>query len=168
MFLNKCIWVTQRVLFIIFSIACAFTGGLVGFLFAPIVTVMFFRDIRFWKYLKYFIPITINLWRIMYLNLTNKQYREMFVLPISAPPMVGPDQSTVKITKDWTTGSADCFDCQRCCTKITCPLLDHETGFCRSYNSFFWRYFNCGRYPLNQKQIEYYECPKWEMQSKNG
>jgi len=33
---------------------------------------------------------------------------------------------------------------------------------CKSYGSFFWRYFNCGRYPENTKQIHYYECKKWE------
>jgi len=32
-----------------------------------------------------------------------------------------------------------------------------------SYDSFYWRYFNCGRYPAAQNQIDYYECPKWIM-----
>jgi hypothetical protein len=32
-----------------------------------------------------------------------------------------------------------------------------------SYNSFYWRYFNCGRYPTSQQEIDLYECPKWIM-----
>ena len=31
------------------------------------------------------------------------------------------------------------------------------------YDSFYWRYFNCGRYPANQEEIDWYECPKWIM-----
>ncbi len=56
-----------------------------------------------------------------------------------------------------------CNGCIQCCTRRSCPLLDTERNLCRSYGSFFWRYFNCGRYPENTAQIRHYDCPKWEM-----
>ncbi|MEE8434399.1 MAG: hypothetical protein V3S64_06380, partial [bacterium] len=43
------------------------------------------------------------------------------------------------------------------------PVLDYETGLCQGYDSFFWRYFNCGRYPSNQREIEFYLCNKWSL-----
>ncbi len=32
--------------------------------------------------------------------------------------------------------------------------------------SFFWRYFNCGRFPSQQSEIDYYGCPKWVVQGR--
>jgi hypothetical protein len=37
---------------------------------------------------------------------------------------------------------------------------------CRGYDSFFWRYFNCGRYPTEQREIEYYLCNKWQFKDR--
>lgn len=156
-------WAILRICFLTFCITCAATGGLLAFLSAPLVARMYFRDYRFWKYWKFFIPMCLNFWRIVYRNMTDKQYREMFSVPFMAPPMIGPVRTVVQVTKEWTTGTKDCNTCQRCCTIIKCPLLNKKTGLCQSYDSFFWRYFNCGRYPLNQKQITYYGCPKWEV-----
>lgn len=156
-------WAFLRILFLVFNIACACTGGLLGFLFAPVVARIYFRDYRFWRYTKFYIPMAKSFWKIMLRNITDKHYREMFTVPIVPPPMTGPDQGITQVTKHWTTGTEDCHTCQRCCTIIECPLLDKDTGLCQSYDSFFWRYFNCGRYPLNQKQIAYYGCTKWEV-----
>lgn len=47
-------------------------------------------------------------------------------------------------------------------------MLDTERNRCRSYGSFFWRYFNCGRYPENSEQIRFYECNKWEVINETG
>jgi hypothetical protein len=156
-------WAMLRICFLTFCITCAATGGLLAFLTAPLVSRMYFKDYRFWKYWKFFIPMCLNFWRIVYRNITDKQYRAMFSVPFMAPPMIGPARTAVQVTKEWTTGTENCNTCQRCCTMIKCPLLNKKTGLCQSYDSFFWRYFNCGRYPLNQKQITYYGCPKWEV-----
>ncbi|TXK76409.1 hypothetical protein [Paenibacillus sp. N3.4] len=136
-------------------------------MFAPVISRIYFRDYKFWRYTKFYIPMVKNFWRIVYRNITDKKYREMFSVPFISPPMLGPERTVVQVTENWTTGTQDCNTCQRCCTIIDCPLLDKNSGRCKSYDSFFWRYFNCGRYPLNQKQIAYYGCPKWEVIAPN-
>jgi hypothetical protein len=92
----------------------------------------------------------------------NPQYRGMFAIPLTAPPMMGPDLSRARVRADWNHSESGCNGCVECCIRRACPLLDREKNQCRSYGSFFWRYFNCGRYPENNEQIRYYDCPKWE------
>jgi hypothetical protein len=79
---------------------------------------------------------------------------------LTAPPMTKPDPSLVQINPAWENGDS-CADCGKCCKKIHCPLQDKTHNQCRGYNSFYWRYFNCGRYPASQEDINRYECPKW-------
>jgi len=42
-------------------------------------------------------------------------------------------------------------------------LLDSRQQGCLGYNSFYWRYFNCGRYPSFEEEISYYGCRKWAL-----
>jgi hypothetical protein len=41
--------------------------------------------------------------------------------------------------------------------------LDEERDRCRGYDSFYWRYFNCGRFPSNAEETHYYSCGKWRV-----
>ena len=54
---------------------------------------------------------------------------------------------------------------QYCCKPggAVCPLLDSEQQRCLGYNSFYWRYFNCGRYPSFAEEVHYYDCRKWTL-----
>ncbi|MGE5839050.1 MAG: hypothetical protein ACM34H_03890, partial [Deltaproteobacteria bacterium] len=83
---------------------------------------------------------------------------------LTAPPMSKPDLSLVAINPVWENGEA-CADCGKCCKKIRCPLQEKTHSQCMGYDSFYWRYFNCGRYPSNQGDIDRYECPKWVMRA---
>lgn len=87
----------------------------------------------------------------------------MFSIPLTAPPMKQPDTSIIELAATWDSEEDECRGCSRCCLKIGCGLFDHKKGICMGYDSFYWRYFNCGRYPATQIQINYYECPKWIM-----
>ncbi len=86
----------------------------------------------------------------------------MLNVPLASAPSTTPDHDMVRLAPTWEHGSS-CGPCSRCCETIACPVLDEETGLCRGYDSFFWRYFNCGRFPSAQREIDYYVCPKWEM-----
>ncbi|MEJ2692947.1 MAG: hypothetical protein P8166_07780 [Candidatus Thiodiazotropha sp.] len=88
----------------------------------------------------------------------------MFSVPLTSPPRTIPDLAATTLQPLWPHG-ASCGDCSDCCRPggSACPLLDEAKGLCRGYDSFYWRYFNCGRFPSDSSEIEYYGCRKWVM-----
>lgn len=159
--LHKACWALKRALFYLYYLSAISTGGLVVYVLTPLTAYLFFDDFRFWKYTRYFLPGIKTSYHQLFLIFNDKEYREMFTIPFTAPPMRQPDKSRLGLSPAWKTGEDECQGCSRCCIQLGCGLFEQEKGICRSYNSFFWRYFNCGRYPSSQKQIDYYECPKW-------
>ena len=145
-------------------IACAgiglFTAGLGFYLIAPLISHCFFNDWRFWRYLRFFPRIIAHVYRIFYLMLKDR-YAFIFSVPLDSPPQSRPDPSKVEITHDWPHGESSCGTCYNCC--LSCPFVDRTNHRCLSYNSPFWKYFNCGRFPISPKQIEYYRCTKWRF-----
>jgi len=160
---NKVKYAFYRIIFLIYAVFTFLTFGLVGFLLAPLFSYYYFNDLKFLKYIKYIFPIVKTSWRLVYLLFTSHSYREEFSLSLIAPPMTSPDLSIVKVKSTWNSDIFNCNQCTKCCQVIKCGLLDTTNNHCKSYNSFFWRYFACGRYPVSKQQIEYYGCPKWEM-----
>lgn len=154
-------WALKRVLFYLYYLLVILSGGLMAYVLAPLSSYMFFQDFRFWKHIRHFAPGIKTAYHQLYLIFTNKKYREMFSIPLTAPPMKQPDKYRLGLSPSWKTGADECQGCSSCCIKLGCGLFDREKGTCHSYDSFFWRYFNCGRYPRNQKEIDFYECPKW-------
>ena len=74
--------------------------------------------------------------------------------------MVGLDRSSAE---SWPGEEGNCDACDSpCCAQLKCPLFGSD-GRCMGWDSLFFNYFYCGRYPENQKQIDYYKCPKWEL-----
>ena len=161
--MNKIWWVLVRCFIYGMGISMLLTFGLIGYIIGPILSYTYFNDWRFWRHHRKFIPMTIHAYYIMFKWLADREYRNMFVLQLIEPPLSGPDSSIVGLTNTWLTSKDNCNTCAQCCTKIYCPLINPQTNLCSAYNSTFWRYFNCGRYPMSDKQIEYYSCPKWEM-----
>jgi hypothetical protein len=88
----------------------------------------------------------------------------MFSVPLASPPSSAPDQSVAAVRTDWHHGNS-CGDCSNCCKPggTVCPLLGNEQQGCLGYNSFYWRYFNCGRYPSSEEELDYYDCRKWAL-----
>ncbi len=133
------------------------------YVMAPLTTYLFFRDFRFWKYTRYFVPGMKTFYYQLALIVTDKKYRSMFSVPLTAPPMKQPDKTKMELSAVWDSAEDECRNCSRCCIKLRCGLFDYDKGICLGYDSFYWRYFNCGRYPETRQQIDYYECPKWVM-----
>ena len=156
-------WAVLRIIFL----GCVGSSMLTGvgfYLLAPYFSYCLFRSLCFWRHL----PLSLRLIRYTY-RLAFMALRGDLVLsfPISAPPAPGPDLSIVRPRDTWSDGE-NCGHCEICCRLLGCPLLDGSTEGCTAYGSFFWRYFNCGRYPTSQEDIDRYRCPKWEMKNPIG
>jgi len=160
---KKIKWASVRILYYITLALAALTGGIATYLFALVPSYYFFGDSKFWRHIKYFPSLNRQMYRIIYFWLSDPKYRRMYSQPLTSPPRVGPDRTKLIISPKWEHGEYDCAGCVKCCIKITCPMLDSEENICLIYNSPYWNYFSCGRYPVSQEQIDYYDCFKWEM-----
>lgn len=55
-----------------------------------------------------------------------------------------------------------CSRCAKCCKQFDCIFLGQEDGgdyYCKVYRSDYWYYGTCGRYPLDQRDIDFHACP---------
>jgi hypothetical protein len=155
-------WAAARLLFYTYLAFSIGTLGLGGFLTGPVMTWYFYRDWRFWRRWDSAKRLYPHAFRMLWYLLQGRNGGFMLAVPLNAPPHSSVDRSRVEMQPTWEFGSS-CGPCTRCCSKIHCPVLDQATGLCGGYNSFFWRYFNCGRYPSEQREIDYYLCNKWQM-----
>jgi len=153
-------WASARVGFIGYVGFALFTG-VGGILTAPLATWYMFGDWRFWRHWRPALRLIPQGWRMLG-RLVRGDSGFMLDVPIAAPPHSAPVQELVDLNPAWAH-SGSCGPCSRCCELIACPVLDPESGYCSGYDSFFWRYFNCGRFPSRQREIDYYGCPKWVM-----
>lgn len=145
------------ILFIIFFI----TGGLAMFILFPLYKNAFapkspYKNLRI---LSLWSHVYVVIWR----SITDKSYRGMYSSKITDPPKLHTDRTLVRVQSTWTGAENDCDACKDpCCAQLKCPLFGKD-GRCMGYDSLFFNYFYCGRYPENQSQIDYYACPKWEL-----
>jgi len=153
-------WATARLIFLAYIGASMATLGLFGFATGPVMTWYFYGDWRFWRVWHSAKGLYPHAYKMLGLVLRGQNGGFMLAVPLNARPRSGVDPAAVELNPTWEFGSA-CGPCSRCCSKIACPVLDRDSGLCRGYDSFFWRYFNCGRYPSSQPDIDYYLCNKW-------
>jgi len=155
-------WALARLVFI-FYIVFSVVTLVGGFLTAPLMTWYFFGDWRFWRYWRPGLGLLPHGLRLTAMMLSHSR-AFMFSVPLASPPRSAPDRSIATCRSDWLHGDS-CGDCSNCCRAggYTCPLLDEVQQACRGYNSFYWRYFNCGRYPSLAEEIDYYDCRKWSL-----
>jgi len=132
-----------------------------GFLTAPLMSWYFFNDWRFWRHWRRGVAMLPHSIRLLGLIVRDSR-GFMFSVPLSSPPSEVPDPAVTILNPEWKSGNS-CGDCSNCCRPggLVCPLLDESTGLCTGYNSFYWRYFNCGRFPSVRPEIDYYACNKW-------
>ena len=55
-----------------------------------------------------------------------------------------------------------CSRCAKCCKQFDCIFLgqdDQGEYICKVYRTTYWYYGTCGRYPLEQIDIDYHACP---------
>ncbi|MEA3411203.1 MAG: hypothetical protein U9R74_06650 [Pseudomonadota bacterium] len=155
-------WALARVAFVVYVVFSVAT--LVGgFLSAPLMTWYFLGDWRFWRHWRTASGLFPHALRLTAMMLGHSR-AFMFSVPLASPPSSVPDPSVAVPRSDWSHGDS-CGSCTSCCEPggHVCPLLDQEQGLCRGYNSFYWRYFNCGRYPSVTEEIHFYDCRKWAL-----
>ncbi len=118
---------------------------------ASFFSYYFLGTFRFWKYGRMG-PRLIVYAYVMAMNYLKGEFSPS--ISLTAPPMTGPDPSLVQIHPGWENGEscADCGNCCKCCTELRCPLQEKDSGQCLGYGSFYWRYFNCGRYPASRER----------------
>lgn len=161
--LNQLRWALARLAFFIY-IGFSVVSLVGGFLSAPLMTWYFFGDWRFWRHWSAGLGLWPHAIRILRLIASDSQ-GFMFSVPLTSPPRTIPDLAATTLQPFWPHG-ASCGDCSNCCRPggSACPLLDQEKGLCRGYDSFYWRYFNCGRFPSDSSEIDYYGCRKWVLE----
>jgi hypothetical protein len=56
-----------------------------------------------------------------------------------------------------------CTRCAKCCRAFNCIFLgqDGKTGdyYCKVFGTSYWYYGTCGRYPIDQRDIDDHGCP---------
>ena len=152
-------WAGLRICFFTCAGFSLFTG-VCGLLTYPFITYFVLNDLRFWRHLKLGARLLIFGWRGLYMVARGENNGFLFSVPLTSPPLAKPDPRMVKLNPDWVHGGS-CGECSLCCDAIHCPLVDTKKGGCRGYQSLYWRYFNCGRFPTSRSSLEYYNCPKW-------
>lgn len=160
--LNKARWALARLIFIAY-IGFSVLSLVGGFLSAPLMTWYFFGDWRFWRHWSAGLGLLPHSWRLLKLILKDNR-GFMFSVPLTSPPRSTPNPGTATLHPNWPHGGS-CGTCSNCCRHggYICPLLDENLGLCRGHDSFYWRYFNCGRFPSATPEIEYYDCRKWVL-----
>jgi len=155
-------WILARLAFITYIIFSV-VSLIGGFLTAPLMTWYFFGDWRFWRHWRAGLGLLPHGLRLTAMMLGHGR-GFMFSVPLASPPRTVPDPAIAAFRSDWRHGGS-CGDCSNCCRPggRVCPLLDTERQVCRGYDSFYWRYFNCGRYPSTAEEIRYYDCRKWGL-----
>lgn len=161
--LKKLQWALARLTFIGY-IGLSMVTVVGGFVTAPLMTWYFFGDWRFWRHWAAGRRLMPHAWRL--LRLMHEDARGfMFSVPLTSPPRSAPAPGAAQLHPDWTRGPS-CGGCTNCCRAggHVCPLLDQTANLCQGYDSFYWRYFNCGRFPSTHSEIAYYDCRKWVIQ----
>jgi hypothetical protein len=146
----------------ILNLALIFSAGLTAVFLIPIYSWYYFGTFYHRQYFRKLYPMIGTAARLLITWLRTSEYRSVFSIPLSAPPMLDPDPARVRIRETWPVKDDTCNGCIKCCTRLGCTMMDSEMKRCLCYGSFFWRYFNCGRYPSSARQIRYYQCEKWE------
>jgi hypothetical protein len=154
-------WACIRMLIQGYAIFALFSmiGGLLSY---PVFTIIFLDDYRFWKYFHLIPRLFVFVFRSVFLIFRSGADGFLFSVPLTAAPATGPDLDRVMLVPTWPYGLS-CGKCTQCCNVIHCPLLDYKTDRCMGYNSLYWRYFNCGRFPVTKRQLDFYRCTKWQM-----
>lgn len=73
--------------------------------------------------------------------------------------LIGPEEFKKRIAKR----RGACTRCAKCCKQFNCVFLGEDTEtkeyYCKVFGTDYWYYGTCGRYPLDQKDIDDHACP---------
>jgi hypothetical protein len=78
--------------------------------------------------------------------------------------LMGPEEMKRRIAQR----RGACTRCAKCCQQFDCIFLgrDEQTRefFCKVYGTDYWYYGTCGRYPLDQADIDAHACPGFSFE----
>lgn len=78
--------------------------------------------------------------------------------------LMGPDEMKRRI--DLRRGA--CTRCAKCCQQFDCIFLGRDAQskeyFCKVYQTNYWYYGTCGRYPLDQWDVDSHACPGFSFE----
>jgi hypothetical protein len=78
--------------------------------------------------------------------------------------LLGPDEVKRRIS----VRRGACTRCAKCCQQFSCIFLgkDKKTSefYCKVYQTDYWYYGTCGRYPLDQWDIDSHSCPGFSFE----
>jgi len=163
MIIKKILWSTFRIFSYGIVVINVLTFGLFLYIIAPYTSYFFFNDLRFWKYLPYFYKFYLNTLSYFQSFLSKNGSFIFSNLRLSSPPMKTPDSKLVRVVEDWPYESDSCGTCHNCCIVSKCIFNNNANNKCTTYNTLFWRFFNCGRFPINKEQLIFYKCKKYEL-----
>lgn len=76
------------------------------------------------------------------------------------------DKDTIQAAINRRRGA--CTRCAKCCRQYNCIFLGHDAETkeysCKIYQTDYWYYGTCGRYPIDQKDIDDHACPGFSME----
>ncbi|KJR41841.1 hypothetical protein MCHI_002261 [Candidatus Magnetoovum chiemensis] len=160
---RKASYAVKRIGFLSIS-AVSIISGVGVVVFSPLLSYWIFGNVRPWLFIRKSPRFAVYFLR--FVSLYFKGTKGVSV-SLTAPPMKKPDKDLLKLNPQWEHGES-CGTCSRCCTLLPCVLNDTKNHVCLGYNSFVWNYFNCGRYPRHQLDIDRFDCLKWIVKEKRG
>ena len=157
-------WALFRLFNYMIVVVNILTFGCFIYVIRPYTSYFFFGDVRFWKYHSYFRKYYHYSSSYLKSVVLTDSVRNLFHLPLTAPPMDSPDPRMVRLAKEWKYPTDTCGGCSNCCNFITeCCFYDSSQNQCLCYGTLFWRFFNCGRFPYSNEQLTYFDCQKFEL-----
>lgn len=62
-----------------------------------------------------------------------------------------------------------CTRCAKCCKQYDCIFLGQDAEsreyYCKVYQTSYWYYGTCGRYPVDQQDIDDHACPGFSFEN---
>ena len=87
-----------------------------------------------------------------------------FVRMVKYNLLWGPEGAKARITKR----RGACTRCAKCCKQYDCIFLGEDTEnrefYCKVYQTNYWYYGTCGRFPLDQADIDHHACPGFSFE----
>lgn len=77
--------------------------------------------------------------------------------------MMSPEQVQARLERR----RGACTRCAKCCKQYDCIFLgvnEDKEHFCKVYGTNYWYYGTCGRYPLDQADIDDHACPGFSFE----
>ncbi|MGE0711810.1 MAG: hypothetical protein AB7N76_30845 [Planctomycetota bacterium] len=138
---SKAVWYTLRLL--------------LALPFLPLWPFMLAYEARDWGIARNYPKTMAYLLRTMLVHIRHGS----FVRLLKYNLVLGPDEVKARISRR----RGACTRCAKCCRQYDCIFLgqDKESKdfICKIYKTDYWYYGTCGRYPVDQTDIDDHACP---------